>query len=1299
MPPKPESILSPLRAPKPGDPLKAVWGKEVVGRITELEGQETLAVLPYEAAPVHMAGITGAGAAAGYYTAITMYWDGTSWVEDVDGPVFEVSATGYGELREVNGNPAVETGRIVQVFPIENGVTGNVQWVFFPAGLAPGGELETVSVLYGRDESDPLVEGWLPANRKTLGLINDAVVSDPATVYARDGLDDEGWNETEDCECAVGPTGPAGTTDHGALTGLADDDHLQYHTDARGDVRYALLVHAARHQNGGADEISVAGLSGLLADDQNPTAHAADHQNGGSDEINVAGLSGELADNQPPKAHAARHQNGGADEISVAGLSGLLADDQNPTAHAADHVGADSIQNATVGQKGLATAAQITMLETHAARHQNGGADEINVAGLSGELADAQPPKAHTHTHVSTTGRTANDHHAQAHAADHQNGGSDEISVAGLSGELADDQPPKVHASYGSDHTPTHETAKAAPPTVNDDVDGGYGVGSFWFDTTNDKAYVCLDNTDGAAVWTETTSAAVGAHAPSHTDGTDQVANEYPGASGKTITAIANAQVDTAEKQFGTGSALFDGTDDRLNVTDDLTDFDFGSGQFTVECWVYRAANGSNDGIITKGGGVDAWNDTDGHQWVLFMASDNKIYFFWNTGGGGSSSISSNAVDLTDGFHHIAASQDAGNIRLFLDGTQVAVAGVATISEPTTRDKVRIGSFPSDNHEWPGWIDEVRISNTGRYSAGFTPSALPFVPDANTKFLMHADGVDASTTFTDATATGYAGLLSHEAQEISGVKTFNDRVNSPSHSIPTKRIECEVFTDSGINACLVELGADGGEVYLPEGTYTITGTITIPQNNITLRGAGKGTILDASAGQTFNVVDVNGKHYCTICDLQIIGKTGEAGNNYLIWDTQGHNLIVRGCYLNNADYACIGFSQADNASIQDNRFADCPIGITVFGFDIKITGNRFDSLTTYSIVANNSDASGLVSGNTFTASKGFYTIADYFTFENNYVQDATGVPCKVFIAEYVVIVGNVFEGTANTFDDVVIEDSNYIVVSNNVFHAVDGERAIYIDNSDYVVIEGNISTGHDTCGIEILATAAACSIGGNILLDATPIIDAGSGHQYRVYGDFKAGGITDYSEFEADGTLKANGNATTWDDVQFDIHSGRVPGANFPTWEIFTANTKAFAFAVNDFIDLKANEYSHTFKEGVAAHMHAHITIKTAQATGADRFVKLQVWLAYVNRSGDTWSESTLSAELTVPDGSSALEHFYLDLGDVDLSGYTIGTQMKARIKRIAATGGVEYADDIYITQVGAHLEQDTLGSRTETVK
>ena len=37
--------------------------------------------------------------------------------------------------------------------------------------------------------------------------------------------------------------GGGGVTDHGALTGLGDDDHAQYHTDARGDARYSFLAH------------------------------------------------------------------------------------------------------------------------------------------------------------------------------------------------------------------------------------------------------------------------------------------------------------------------------------------------------------------------------------------------------------------------------------------------------------------------------------------------------------------------------------------------------------------------------------------------------------------------------------------------------------------------------------------------------------------------------------------------------------------------------------------------------------------------------------------------------------------------------------------------------------------------------------------------------------------------------------------------------------------------------------------------------------------------------------------------
>lgn len=51
----------------------------------------------------------------------------------------------------------------------------------------------------------------------------------------------------------------------------------------------------------------------------------------------------------PPEAHGISHQNGGGDEISVAGLSGLLADPQTPlTENVQDVVGAMATDSATI---------------------------------------------------------------------------------------------------------------------------------------------------------------------------------------------------------------------------------------------------------------------------------------------------------------------------------------------------------------------------------------------------------------------------------------------------------------------------------------------------------------------------------------------------------------------------------------------------------------------------------------------------------------------------------------------------------------------------------------------------------------------------------------------------------------------------------------------------------------------------------------------------------------------------------------------------------------------------------------
>lgn len=57
-------------------------------------------------------------------------------------------------------------------------------------------------------------------------------------------------------------------------------------------------------------------------------------------------------------------------------------------------------------------------------------------------------------------------------------------------------------------------------PTANDDSGDGYAVGSSWFDVTNDKAYLCLDATVGAALWQEVGGGGGGGGGGGYSEGT-----------------------------------------------------------------------------------------------------------------------------------------------------------------------------------------------------------------------------------------------------------------------------------------------------------------------------------------------------------------------------------------------------------------------------------------------------------------------------------------------------------------------------------------------------------------------------------------------------------------------------------------------------------------------------------------------------------------------------------------------------------------------------------------------------------
>ena len=166
-----------------------------------------------------------------------------------------------------------------------------------------------------------------------------------------------------------------------------------------------VLTLGFRFPTGATQDLLLEGGSGPL------TPHASTHQNGGADEISVAGLSGLLADAQTPLGHGASHANGGSDEISVAGLSGLLADAQTPLSHV--HIIGDvtGLQTALDGKQSLdadltalaalATTGMLarTAADTYATRTITGTANQIVASqgdGVAGNPTLSAPQNLHT---------------------------------------------------------------------------------------------------------------------------------------------------------------------------------------------------------------------------------------------------------------------------------------------------------------------------------------------------------------------------------------------------------------------------------------------------------------------------------------------------------------------------------------------------------------------------------------------------------------------------------------------------------------------------------------------------------------------------------------------------------------------------------------------------------------------------------------------------------------------------------------------------------------------------------------
>lgn len=204
-------------------------------------------------------------------------------------------------------------------------------------------------------------------------------------------------------------------------------------------------------------------------------------------------------------------------------------------------------------------------------------------------------------------------------------------------------------------------------------------------------------------------------------------------------------------------------------------------------------------------------------------------------------------------------------------------------------------------------------------------------------------------------------------------------------------------------------------------------------------------------------------------------------------------------------------------------------------------------------------------------------------------------------------------------------------------------------------------------------------------------------------GVYQFGDGTNNTVIEADGTLRFDGTATVFDDIYIPVSTGRVPGANYPTWTSFTANTSAYTFAVNDYIDLPAVEITHAWKEGSSIEFHVHWATNGNNDTTA-RGVKWAIYEAHANMeaAGGTivFAETTQTqaTDTVIAANEVSLTNKYSTVSTVTMTGFKIGTTVALRLKRITATGTAP-ASNPFVTMVGIHYEKDTVGSRTASAK
>ena len=208
----------------------------------------------------------------------------------------------------------------------------------------------------------------------------------------------------------------------------------------------------------------------------------------------------------------------------------------------------------------------------------------------------------------------------------------------------------------------------------------------------------------------------------------------------KAVSFVDTASLSTTQAKFGVSSLDVTGqSTDCINV-DPSSDFGFGTGDFTVEFWLYRTS-------ATAGATILDMRDA--------AATDSALSIRENTSDvievliGNSVVLTSSASAIGNAaWHHIAVARQGSTLDLFVDGAQ---EDTGTQSDDLgLSQSLTFGADYTNTNGTIAFLDELRIEKgAAKYTVPFTPSTVALEGDRGTAILLHLDGLNGATTTTD----------------------------------------------------------------------------------------------------------------------------------------------------------------------------------------------------------------------------------------------------------------------------------------------------------------------------------------------------------------------------------------------------------------------------------------------------------------------------------------------------------------------------------------------------------------------